>query len=315
MKELDINDDELNVEQEFPPSDAGSLDGDNTAISKAIRDLEEEKEVSVNLEPVHRSRDEKKADRWKEHRERTAIAEREREEATRARMEAERRAELAEARARAYESQLREPKNSDLDPDAEINRLYDEQAQLVENFRLRSEKSAPTEDEHARFRQKAREINNSIVRALAKTQIESVARPQQNVGEEAIRFQLQVQYPEIFRDPNAQTFARGLFMQKTAMGMPNSLATIHEVMNATNRQYGYGQQEPPDEATKQRFSGPKAGTGGGKQRDQESTIKIDKPLMKIIRSSYPGLSDEDAAKKWVKINGKDYLESLRKKPA
>lgn len=293
-----------NDENQSDESEQLQQSGDEEDYSEIVDQLERGKEVDLDPEKPTSIHKQKKQDRWNQHKQRT-------EQALQAQREAERRAELAERELQVFrQTQERSIQQTPVVEDnSEENEIYEQQARLYENFDNRSKDGNMSAEDIARFKSESRTLQNKLVDVRLKKMMQQ--QPQVNVGEQAIQAQLQMQYPDVYGDNRARTYALGLYQTKIATGSPVGVATVKEALNETAKKFKFASAvSEVDEGTKRRFSGPMRGSSA--KTNVTPKIPITKEILKIANATYPHLDDEkERLKTWIKVHGKKYAEAIK----
>ena len=288
--------------------DGFEAEGDETApadLDEVIRSVDDGVEVPLPPEE-NLSRAEKKRQRGERLRdERLAREQRWDQE----RREAEQRQALLEQRIQMLEQERRSASRA-AEPD-ELDSIYEEQGRLYDAYNAKVAANALTPEEAATYKKDARALQTKAIKAAVQKELQS--RPQPNVGEQATRAQLQMQYPEILGNTRASAYAQGLFLQKVAMGKSNSLETVHEVMQETRKQLRLGGgHESEDSSLKRKLEGVSRG-GVSQNTTKNNRIVITKEIKTMANRAFPDLpTEKDRLDHWIKTVGKDYLEELNK---
>ena len=196
-------------------------------------------------EPAKPTRKARRTQRYDELQQRATAAET-------AAQEANARAARMEGMLQAFQTMQQQPQQSQDPPKNPEDEAYeaataiaDQMDNLTRSMQSRMDKDGKLDPKYeAEYRKQYNKLQFDYHRAVAKSvqpQPQGQQSPEQARGE-AIRAQIEAQFPDVVNHPQAGQFARGQYDQLTAMGHPPGMQTLQWAWHAARAQFG---QAPP----------------------------------------------------------------------
>lgn len=240
------------------------------------------------------------------------------------------RARAAEARAAEYESKLQqafqmiqtlqqapqrqERSEPEVDPiKGEVDRIYEEQSLIYQRLQLQG--GQLPKDELDKLDRRSRELEERKYELIAeRTLKKNQPAPQDpRVAQlQALEAQFKVQFPDVYANPNGETYAEGVLKQEMAKGRPWSPALVTECLAAARAALRTAPTQAPRREPGPRAAERMAGLRSGPQSGapEEQPAQLTTAQKRIARSMYPNLEDDKAFDQWRKGPGKRLQKQL-----
>jgi hypothetical protein len=280
------------------PFDDDSTADDKTADRAAVESFKEkvaekreaaaEGEIEVDVdraedelkdvpEPIERSRQQKRQDRYRAMQEERDAAQREREEMK------TRLSQMEQMLHQQRQPPPQQPQKPETDPlDEKLQKTFAEQDMLYRDFNARQGQMSPQEVEA--FNTRARALQREMMLtsaeiAMAKQGVKPV--DEQQVRNQILREQLMREHGDVLGDPRKGDFCQGAWMQLRAKGRPDDWATIAEAADMTRREFGMRTKnaKPPSESYKRKLTGTARGAGPSEGGGQMVTMNAHQKAM------------------------------------
>lgn len=297
-------------------------------------DDDEVEQTPVDDEPAEedeprQSRADKKRNRYRELQERAEAAERDR-------------AEMAgritqmqqlydEARRAPPQQQQRTEQRDELSE--KLDSVYREQDLLYRELQARGK--TLTQEDISKYEKRARELDEQKHELIADRKLRATGggRAQQDPGAAVGAF-LQMQYSDVYGNPQALSWAQARYQMLKAEGRPAGFEVLQEVMSETRQRYRLpgGQQQqrqaaPPRASQQARYAGaPRGGGAGGGEADEQLSVPRKPEYVRMAKSVYSHIAkqmkgksqkqiEEVQWKMWVNGPGKRHVTATKEKRA
>ncbi|MDX2253284.1 MAG: hypothetical protein NW202_13445 [Nitrospira sp.] len=272
--------------------------------SPPVVDLSEEE----HDEPSKPSRDERRANRFRElQEERDALA--------RQKLELEHALSLSQRRQVHEEPQSK--RNPDVERiDAELQDVFTQEEILLREIRAKADSMTPEQME--RYRKQGREIEikkGTLINRRARA--ESAEEDRRQMADAAVQSQLYSKYKDVLDNQDARTYAEGLIRVKSVTERGRkTLDEITEDAMAETRRVVLRQARPtrtPSERS--RFDGgPKAAGGSGPDTGPVTQVVMHKAFRRMANEAFPHIKDENERyKRWAKGPGARVMKEESRK--
>ncbi len=247
-----------------------------------VNDDDDDEPVAASSPAAHKSRKEKRAERF-----RMLMSEAESKGREAARAEAE---ELR-SQMRALQQQVaagsRQVAPAEADP---IDQIEERQQMILE--RLRSASSI-SDDEEKRLRQEYRKMDREKQRMIAREEVQRSA-PKVSAGQEI----LTGEFPEIFSNERNKSLAKLSYDRLVLLGEPDGLATARKAARSVMSDLGLGEAKAPSNTQRSKYAG--TSSMAGTSASTSKRVVLDAPLMQMAKAMFPRLDDDQAAAQYYK---------------
>lgn len=190
--------------------------------------------------------------------------------------------------------------------DAELDDIHERQQAIY----MRIQAGNVSQAELDRLEQQARKLDRRkyevTVSKELKRQMPQQAQPQQDPHVLA----MQMQYPDIYANPRAITWAEGYARQQMAItGRPMDLGMVRESFEQARKQFAT-RPPAPSASAQSKYTGAARGQGGSSGGN--NVVTMNKAQKRMAEALYSDLPPEKAHVKWAKGPGKRMLEASRK---
>lgn len=221
--------------------------------------------------------------------------------------------ELAELRGYVV-AQANQPKQGAADADpyqAKLDAIEERRTNVYAAYQAEIAAGKMTEARQKHYDKEAREIDDSKVNLMVERQvIRARAEDSSLRQQEQERNHYRSKYPEVFRDPRAEAYARAEWHKRTiALGKAPTDELYDEVMAETKQHFKLGAKPAPTANDKSKFTGISAsGNGGGGGQRPTGGIPKTKEFMKMAVALNPDMTEDKAFKVWVDTVGRKLRE-------
>lgn len=285
-------------------------DGDEEIKITLPEEGDEDDEAPATTVQDKISREEKRRDRARAHKERLAATER-------------RAQDLEDENRRLRQQpppQYAQPQHQGPDPiDLELKRVYDAQNELFQNYNNAhsAARGALTKETVDDYDQKARQLEERKSELLYVKNQRKHGGGVQAIAEEVNKAQLRQKYADVYsytkdgRQP-AVMYAQGLWAQRVARGEVDGEELYESVMNEARKEFRLpGYKPKPNESERQRYSGTSRGAGGSISGERRQTITMTADFRKMAQAAYPKMEPAAAMQKWANGPGRKLAESQK----
>lgn len=268
---------------------------------------DDEAEVDIPGEPP--TRDEKRRNRWAEHKQAREAAEQRATDLERQLAEERGRAQAMEA-ARQYQ-QAPQPQQ---DPFAEQERMILAEIQNLRKDYGRLDTTKVDQEDIDRFQKRWMDLDTAHKTVITRREIARAQQQQQpaNPQAQATEVHVRMNYPEIADNAVALQYTHGLLIQaqaertrKTGRQEPPSMQMLDEALKKTRTALGIGPSPAPSAATRARFSGVSGSSQGAPAQSNGRRMgQISKEERSMARARWPKLEPEKAYKLFLREQSK-----------
>lgn len=232
------------------------------------------------------SRGDKKANRWREHKERAEAATREATEAKERAANVERQFALQQQQFGLLQQQL--GRKDEKDPIEEAIKGVDrDRRSLIDQYNAKAPNQW-TAAELTEMRERAEVLERKKLDLVTDASLKRNAPKPQNVQAEVLRGQLVAKYPDIWggQNPHAQQVMQGIYMAKLQRGGKEGFDLADEAAEETRKALGMKRaQAQPPAGLRERYNGVRA--GNAEKTEGPRTITLTPEQQKIARTMYP----------------------------
>lgn len=226
------------------------------------------------------------------------------------------RQEMDEIRQRAYQPPQAPPQQQRNPHADQIERIDNATAALHREYEILATNGKMTPQLQEEYNKKALHLQTAKMAAVSQAAAPQIDR--EAIVREAMWAQFANQHSDVFFDknPNVKEYAWALYRQKIAMGVPDTMEMVDEVLDQTRIAFGKQPRKlrgsRPDAATKARFTGVPSRGGGGGDMGEEGKIEMnahDKRMARIAFGDKKGKdgkpwSEQQVYQHWANTVGK-----------
>lgn len=281
-------------------SDLSTVSDENEGNIEVSVDDDDEPEIDIPGEVP--TRDEKKRNRWAEHKAKTEAAEAKAVELER---------QLAEERGRTQafqDAQRQMPQQQQADPFVAQEQMVLKEIENLRKDFANMDSTKLSQEDVERFHGRWRDLDTAHKTIITRREIRNAQAQQQppNTVAQAAEVHVRMNYPELADNAVALQYTNGLLIQaqaqrqrQTGRAEPPTMQMLDEALKETRRALSLGPKAPPSQAVKARFSGMPA-TQSGASSNGRKTVQMGKDERAMARARWPKLEPEKAYRLFAK---------------